>query len=411
MVLVLTVFTFATPLPALIFVGQEHILHVLVTVMFVFTAAEVVAGPTLPVRSRRFASLAALGVLLVLIRYEGLYPIVVTSGLLLLRRRIGEALSLAVAAGVPLALYAMISIGNGWWWAPNSVLLKGNLPDWSTFRGIVNVIGYSAYSSLLSLPAVAFLVYAAIALLVWHAARDFWQRIPILLTMVVLIALMHLQFSQPRAFWMFRYEAHLVALGVLSFACGLFELRAGAESPRLGFRTVVSTVAATLLLLISPLTERALRSASIVPAATANIYEQQYQMGRFLRRSYPGESVALNDIGAPSYLADVKVLDLVGLANIDVARLKRARLYSPATIDDLARYRDVRLAIVYDRWFPVLPSGWVRAGTWTIRNNVVVGSDTVTFYATSPGELQTLLGHLREFQRTLPPTVTYAVPK
>ena len=241
MVLVLTVFTFATPLPALIFVGQEHILHVLVTVMFVFTAAEVVAGPTLPVRSRRFASLAALGALLVLIRYEGLYPIVVTSGLLLLRRRIGEALSLAVAAGVPLALYAMVSIGNGWWWAPNSVLLKGNLPDWSTFRGVVNVIGYSAYSSLLSLPAVAFLVYSAIALLVWQAARDFWQRIPILLTMVVLIALMHLQFSQPRAFWMFRYEAHVVALGVLSVACGLFELRAGAESPRLGFRTAAST--------------------------------------------------------------------------------------------------------------------------------------------------------------------------
>ena len=134
-------------------------------------------------------------------------------------------------------------------------------------------------------------------------------------------------------------------------------------------------------------------------------------MGRFLREYYPGESVALNDIGAPSYLADVKVLELVGLANIDVARLKRARLYSPATIDDLARYRDVRLAIVYDRWFPVLPSGWVRAGTWTIRNNVVVGSDTVTFYATSPRELPTLLAHLRQFERTLPPRVVSVVGK
>ena len=404
--LTLAVFALATPLPALVFVGQEHILHVLLTLLFVFSAADLVAGPSVSVWSRRIAAVAALAMLLVLVRYEGLYPLAVAGGLLMLRRRIQEALVIGIAAAAPIALYALISTANGWLWAPNSVLLKGNLPDWRTLDGIVNLLGYSAYSSMLSLPAVAFLVYAGVALLAWHAARGFWRPAPVMLTVFVAMALMHLQYSQPRAFWMFRYEAHLVAIGLLVVVGTLFQRRGDAESPAAGFGTTMSAVALVVLLLISPLTERAARSAARVPRATANIYEQQYQMGRFLREYYPRAPVALNDIGAPAFLSDVKVLDLVGLASIDIARLRRAGVYSPGTIDDLARDHGVRMAIVYDRWFPgALPSGWLRAGSWTIRHPVVVGSDTVTFYATSRREYPVLLDHLREFGATLPPTV------
>jgi len=407
---VLAVFTFATPLPALVFVGQEHILHVLLTLLFVFMAADVVSDQRGPVQSKRFLTLAALGMLLVLVRYEGLYPIAVTAGLLLLRRRIPEAVVLGLAASSPLAVYAAISVGNGWWWAPNSVLLKGNLPDWKTVDGIVNLLGYTAYSSLLALPVVAFLVYAAVAMLAWHAVRGFWKPVPVMLAIFVPVALMHLQYSQPRAFWMFRYEAHLVAVGLFALAAGLFRGRDDAEAPEEGFGKAIPALAVIVLLLISPLPDRAVKSAARVPGATANIYEQQYQMGRFLREYYPGAPVALNDIGAPTYLADVRALDLVGLASINVAKLRRAGVYSAATIDDLVRDSDVRVAIVYDQWFPrSLPPAWLRAGSWTIRHPVVVGSDTVTFYATRRQEYPSLVAHLRDFESTLPPTVK-AVP-
>jgi hypothetical protein len=83
--------------------------------------------------------------------------------------------------------------------------------------------------------------------------------------------------------------------------------------------------------------------------------------------------------------------------------LRRAGAYSAATIDDLVHDNGIRVAIVYDAWFPgALPPGWQRAGAWKIRNPLVVGSDTVTFYATSRSELPGLVANLREFETTLP---------
>jgi hypothetical protein len=57
-------------------------------------------------------------------------------------------------------------------------------------------------------------------------------------------------------------------------------------------------------------------SLVITPQASRNIYEQQYQMGMFLKRCYPGKAVAVNDICAVSYLADVRLVDLLGLARM-----------------------------------------------------------------------------------------------
>jgi hypothetical protein len=133
-------------------------------------------------------------------------------------------------------------------------------------------------------------------------------------------------------------------------------------------------------------------------------------MGLFLRQYYAGAPVALNDIGAASYLGDVRVLDLVGLASMDVARLRTEREYSPGAIDQLAADRGIRIAIVYDRWFPnALPSGWIKAGSWRIKNAVVVGSDTVSFYATSPEEHRALAANLRAFRGSLPSGVRSTV--
>src|SRR5436190_21992652 len=128
----LLVFTFATPLPALVFAGQEHILHVLVTLLFLFGSADVIAAPEVPLTSRPFVRLATLATVLPLVRYEGLYPVVIAAVLLTIRGRAVAAMVIAGAGAAPVAAYAAISLRNGWWMAPNSVLLKGNIPDLAT---------------------------------------------------------------------------------------------------------------------------------------------------------------------------------------------------------------------------------------------------------------------------------------
>jgi hypothetical protein len=91
---------------------------------------------------------------------------------------------------------------------------------------------------------------------------------------------------------------------------------------------------------------------------------------------------------------------------MDVAKHLLSGLYESEDVRDIADNKDVRIAIVYDSWFGNrIPASWRRAATWTVQNNAVLGSNTVTFYAVKPEELGPLRVHLNEFSRELPSTV------
>ena len=154
------------------------------------------------------------------------------------------------------------------------------------------------------------------------------------------------------------------------------------------------------------------RAGSVTQVAqdTTNIYQQQYQMGLFLQSYYRGAAVAANDVGAINYLADIKCLDLVGLASLEIAKLKLADQLSQETIDALAKSRGVTVAILYDFWFQdenrsLIPAHWRLVGQWTIPNNVSAGGETVSFYATDPSTEDYLRDSLRAFAGRLPPQV------
>jgi hypothetical protein len=144
----------------------------------------------------------------------------------------------------------------------------------------------------------------------------------------------------------------------------------------------------------------------LLPQCTTNIFEQQYQMGSFVRQYYQGSTVALNDVGAVNFLADIHCLDLWGLASRDVTSLKREHNYHTRDIAGLSKQAGARIAILYDYWYAGevggLPAEWVRVGQWTIRHNVILGADTVSFYALDPSEVSHLSQCLREFSPRLP---------
>ena len=146
------------------------------------------------------------------------------------------------------------------------------------------------------------------------------------------------------------------------------------------------------------------------PLACKNIYEQQYQMGLFLQSYYQGQSVAANDIGAINFLADIKCVDLWGLANMDIARAKRDGSYGPKFIQEVAGSQKVKIAIVYDDWYiryGGLPESWAKVAEWTIQDNVVCGSDTASFYAVDPSQKDSLQQNLKTFSQAMPKDVIY----
>lgn len=398
---------FFTPLPALVFAGQEHILHALANLSFVALAASILDNRTAHLGAPSFHRLFLLAACLPLVRYEALFVVAIVSVALVAQRRWREGVVLGLVAATPIIAYGAISSSFGWYWVPNSVLLKGARPDLSSWQGLVQALGYVSYSRLIDLPALAFLLYAAIAALALKLVRGDRDELQWMLGIFVALTLLHTQFAQPQAFWFFRYEAYLIVLGCVVVGRALAEWLTTWRREEWSFtRAALVDLSVLMFFALSPLPDRAAKALAYLPQATSNIYEQQYQMGLFLQQFYDGAPVALNDIGAASFLGNIECVDLAGLADMDVARRRLRGLYESEDIQEIVAARGVQIAIVYDSWFGnTIPAGWRRAGTWTIRNNVVVGSNTVTFYAVEPREWGPLRAHLLQFSRELPSTV------
>jgi hypothetical protein len=132
------------------------------------------------------------------------------------------------------------------------------------------------------------------------------------------------------------------------------------------------------------------------PQYTNNIYEQQYQMASFLKEYYPNGSIAANDIGAINYFTNIECLDLFGLGSNDVNK----NMFNVQELNNLSNEHHVEIAIIYDQWN--IPSNWIKVGEWTTPHSVILGNDTVSFYATSPQYEAELIENLKSFSPQLP---------
>jgi hypothetical protein len=247
----------------------------------------------------------------------------------------------------------------------------------------------------------------ALVLLYFNLKRErrIWSEHAIMLIILIAGTYLHMLFA--RTGWFFRYEAYLIGLGVFVIALALHQqllqqYRGGNYGNRLrGY----FPWAMLLLVAIIPPSVRGVTAVRRMSQASRNIYGQQYQMGLFVRMFYSGESIAANDIGAISYLADIKMLDLAGLASLEVEQAMRSGCYCAETVRDLVMAKDVKVVMAYEymlRRHGGVPTDWVNAGQWTISDNVVCGAPTISFYATGFAETDNLIKNLKAFSSHLP---------
>jgi hypothetical protein len=162
------------------------------------------------------------------------------------------------------------------------------------------------------------------------------------------------------------------------------------------------------VLLCLPLFTRGAFALMHTPVACLEVYRQQVQMGRFFREYYPGEAIAVNDIGAVSWIAPVEVVDLIGLASNGIAQARRAGRVDAAYIGDVAARRQVAAVAIYESHFRAvneLPPHWIKVGEWTMPTAVAVSGDTVAFFATSRAHESRLRQALARFDARLPADV------
>lgn len=413
---------FLTPLPPVIFTGMEHTLQIVVTIAFVYLASgEIAQEADEPRRSTWLWVLAALGTL---VRYEALFVALPVCILFFLRRRWRYAFGLGAVAVAPVVIYGAVAMAHGWSWLPTSILLKGNVPSALRGQGIASG-NYGGFAwSVRTAHVVSLLVAVLVLWALWfYKERMFWKRTSIMMAIFVIATVLHLRFAAVFALPGFeRYEAYLLALGIFVVVAAGYDYTSKPAPSGIRLPPIVEVAAACVIFFpIGAMWHIAFYALEGVPRASRNIYEQDYQMGLFLGRFYRGVPVAVNDIGAVSYLGDTRVVDLQGLGTLDVAKVRSKGFLSEQQIDQLTKADGVRMAILFDRLFENgqmardgLPPKWVKVGEWRILNNLVCWDDRVAFFAVDPSEETRLIEALRQFARQLPSDIEqsgkYAVP-
>jgi hypothetical protein len=397
------------PLPLLILSGMEQTLQTLVSMLSVFLAARLASGESPGTARRDSVALPLLAPLLTSVRFEGMFLVAILCGVFVLCKRGRYALAFAACGFLPVLVNSGISMSHGWFWFPTSVLLKATLPDFHSPLGFMLSLLNPIYVCLRESLHVLVLLVSLLVVYIIASGKGSGPRESrqVMGAVLALAALVHLEFVGAAP--LYRYDAWWCALAILFLGVQFSVVAPQGFLPRSRFAWLAPQTLARVflvLLLFFPLAMKGGRLLWFTPQCTTDTFEQQYQMGLFVRRYYQNSTVALNDIGAVNFLADIHCLDLWGLANAEVAAARQNRTYQVSDIERLSKLSATRIAIVYDRWFTGgLPPGWIRVGRWTIPNNVNAGDDTVSFYAVNQTEAVYLGQSLTDFSSQLPADV------
>lgn len=393
---------FFTSLPGLVFTGMEHTFHVVFSIVLFVLAARILSLGEASTRSQLLLMLVAT-FFASAFRIETVFLALPVACLFLLRRKWVYALAVLFMAALPWIAYGIVSVQNGWLLISNSLLVKSvNAMDEGVSFFFVRGIG-----SLLVSPHLIALLLASIKL---TSAREygFWHINNVLKLIFVPTLLLHVLLG--RVGWFFRYEAYLVAIGVIAISIQGHQFISNLDLSSLWMSLKGRSLEKKrlyalgfVILFVAPLAGRGVLAVVWTPLASNNIYEQQYQMGLFLNRFYTGETIMVNDIGCVNYLSDIVCVDKWGIGTLDIGEALLNGSMSATMLQNIATERGVKIAIVYaDRY---IPDDWEQVGNWTIRHNIVAHASTVSFFVVMPSERNRLIDNLILFSSSLPDDV------
>lgn len=409
----LLAFVLITPMPAILFTGMEHSAQVSFALLFVLLSSRLISSDANK-NNNTIKYLLLVTPILTGLRFECLFLVSVVSLLLLLRKNFFYSSLIFFSGILPIVIYGIISTSHGWFFLPNPILLKSSLPGYTQVEILRSC--YRAFKNITEPHIFLFLIVSSFLYVFnYKRLKNLWCRKQVFLLIVIFTTILNMsliEFHQNG--WFYRYDAYLMALGVIAIVISVYDYVPhilDLLNKKAGI-FVRSTILILTILLISPFVLRALTFFEI-PFATKNIHDQHFQISKFVNNYASGITLAANDIGMIDFFSNSEVLDLYGLANMDVARDKLNRRYSTEEIDNITKRRDIKLAIVYENGYEQyggLPSGWEKIGEWTMTDhNFVCGYETVTFFSVNNKDINNLRKILREFSGQLPESVTYKI--
>ena len=358
----------ATNLLGLVFMGMEHALQVYLTALAVLGLVQVAEG-------RRPGWLVPVLVLGPLVRYENLAVSGPALAYLFYMGMRGPAVVGAVVLAALVGGFSVFLKHIGMAVLPTSILEKSAIAHGATGRSSAVLANLS--NNLRTLRGFVLLGMALGLLgLVWRLrAVPGIRPVRALLGVGTVAIGLHLLIG--RYGWYNRYEVYAIVFGLLlgfyglavwatTVAGGKNPLAAGrdrADGPGASPERWATGIGFAFAVLAAV---PYMRGLPTLPLAANNIYQQQYQMHRFITASSPGR-VAVNDLGLVSYHNPDYVLDLAGLASLESLKCGKGECGpGSAWMDRLARAHGVRLVMLYPEYFPGIPPSWRRIGRLTL---------------------------------------------
>jgi len=368
-------------LAGLTFIGMEHGLQVLLAILCAAGVLEAFSGRRIPAWSLCAAALGPM------VRYENFALVAAVAVVLYGQQRWRTALKLLGISLIGPALFSCFLLSRGLPALPCSVMVKAHLSSAHGSTLLAKVL--SLYGVCVHEPAW-WGQLALLFLLVSLMRRERQHARRFVLGGALLAAL--LQLGVGRSYWFHRYEDYAMIFTALVAATALLST----ATPRRTWRVIL------LLLVLAVPYESALWQT---PAAASNVYQQQYQMHRFVADFY-GKTVAVNDLGWVSYHrpAGVSVLDLWGLASPEAAQETHK---NAGWLDEITTAHNAGLAIIYPEWYEEgAPDDWNLLGTMCITSRLTsIWHPCVNIYRTAVGDPVTMRAELAAFTRTLPASV------
>ncbi len=389
------------PLQLMIMIGMEHVCHALVMVLTLLAFRRYLEDKT----PRRFSNLALVAIVAVGFRYESLFIILfICIYLFFIRRDYVISIALGILALLPVLVYGYISVDNGSFFLPNSLILKGN--NSAGISGFLERVAGNLTRALSVLFLFSILVYRFFSGSKTSSGFPSKMKSNPVAFVVIGGFIGHLLFANFG--WLIRYEAYLVVVVIFALIPMVEELVTRKSSSTLLKYGVVMMVLFTFILRFV----MHIRKQSL---ASKNIFDQQIQMADFLRKNYNDAWVIANDIGAITYFTNIHLFDTYGLGTAEVAKLRKDDHGSFGVNKKLTDYiqkstADYDIAVVYDSWVK-LPDGLSKAGSWTIKDNYICGSPTVSFYSIRKANLPELERNLTMFRSAMPKDITIKINK
>jgi hypothetical protein len=391
----LILLTLGTNIIGLIFTGMEHSAQVLFCVFILWGLIYELENGRVPY------SLAAAVVIAPLIRYECLALSVAAIVFMLCRRHYQPALITTTLLVVCLGAFSAFLVHLGLKPFPTSVLAKTNVVSGGPYAySLLIHLKDNLYHNLQGQKGII-LTFGLLYLLYQALFSKLAGGKRLLAGVIALAVAMHLMVGK---FGMFnRYEMYIWTVTALT----MIYVSAGWLSTHLSdTKITISMALAGLVILLT--CKPYIYGLMLVPLASNNIYEQQYQMHRFAVEYYR-MPVAVNDIGYVSFKNDNYVLDLAGLGSVQALSC-REHGCGPDWMNRLAKVYDVRFAMIYSDWFRNIPANWIKVGALQLgKNRVTPAESGVSFYALNNDTFHKTATLLPAFQATLPADVKFVI--